>query len=94
MQKAGEARIAVNLAPARAVSGLKVLFIDCDINTYGATAFYRQKEYVRGYLNDCITFQKILQNILYPGICEVDGYMVLYTYEEGKKWKQTKRQAL
>lgn len=81
---AGKTSIAVNLAHACAVSGLKVLFIDCDINTYGATAFYRQKEYVRSYLNDCITFQEILQNILYPGICEVDGKKECVEVEENQ----------
>lgn len=68
----GKTSIAVNLAHACAIAGVKVLFIDCDINTYGATAFYRQKECVKGQLSKCITFQEILQNILYPEIYKID----------------------
>lgn len=65
---AGKTSIAVNLAHAYACCGLKVLLIDCDINTNGATAFYRRKENVKDQLNNCITFQEVLQSFLYPGI--------------------------
>lgn len=79
---AGKTSIAVNLAHACAVAGLKVLVIDCDINTNGATAFYRQKEDVRSQLNNCITFQEILYNVLYPEIYKIDTEKIPVVVEE------------
>src|SRR5699024_8195392 len=58
------------------------LVIDCDINTNGATAFYRQKEDVRRQLNNCITFQEILYNVLYPEIYKIDTEKIPVVVEE------------
>lgn len=58
----GKTSLSVNIANTCAGVGRKVLLIDCDIHTYGATAFFRLGNYLNPSLfdEDFLTFEKML----------------------------------
>lgn len=57
----GKTSIAVNIAHYAAQCGIKVLLVDCDTNTNGATTFYRLGNRLPINMNKYLTFQSILE---------------------------------
>lgn len=66
----GKTIISVNMAHSIAGYGVKTLLVDCDINTYGATMFYRLADLIPKDLNEVVTMKKILQSIIDADIFE------------------------
>lgn len=60
----GKTIISVNMAHLMAGYGVKTLLIDCDINTYGATMFYRLANLIPKDLSEVVTMKKIFQSII------------------------------
>ena len=58
----GKTSIAVNIAHSAAKIGLKVLLIDCDVHTLGATYFYEVKGEKVKNGNNIIFTQRILKS--------------------------------
>lgn len=62
----GKTSIAVNIAHAATEIGLKVLLIDCDLRTMGATYFYKIRGESIKYSRNVLQLQRILNEIMYP----------------------------
>lgn len=62
----GKTSIALNVANLCANSGLKVLFIDCDVNTNGATTFFltSKNQKMADELNNALCFKDFLNKMI------------------------------
>lgn len=66
----GKTSISINIAQILAEYGVKTLLVDCDINTYGATMFYRLANLIPRDLQDIVTMKKLFQSIIDSDIFE------------------------
>ena len=62
----GKTSIAVNIAHAATEIGLKVLLIDCDLHTMGATYFYEIRGESIKHSRNVLQLQRLLNEIMYP----------------------------
>lgn len=79
----GKTSIAVNIAHSAAKAGVKVLLIDCDVHTLGATYFYDLKGEEVKNCSDIIFTQRILNEIMYPDIYEREEARSILTLADG-----------
>lgn len=79
----GKTSIAVNIAHSAAKIGLKILLIDCDVHTLGATYFYDLKGEKVKNCSNIISMQRILNEIMYPEIYEREDARSILTLADG-----------
>ena len=60
----GKTTVSINVAHRLARYNIKTLLVDCDVNTSGATMFYKLAGLLPKDLHDVISIKKILQNLI------------------------------
>lgn len=60
----GKTTVSINIAHRLARYNIKTLLVDCDVNTSGATMFYKLAGLVPKDLHDVISIRKILHNLI------------------------------
>lgn len=60
----GKTSIAVNVANYLAECGIKILLVDGDLNTYGASIFFKLRKRLTEYPSNCVTLQTILEKYI------------------------------